>query len=152
MSDSYTTNEKDKRDAAAARSGSGKTSDGSTTLDDVPDCVVTENATQKYVLIRASTPEISTKFIVRGDSNANYHLDAAKPALESLERVSGCEYEVLGGGRIRHDAETKSIEVYGFSYGFPFKNDLPLHNVACICIKERYPEFNVSHDDDPSRY
>ena len=44
----------------------------------------------------------------------------------------------MGGGRILHKPETKSILIYGYSQGFG-KAD---HTIAHKLIKEKYPQYN----------
>ncbi|CAM9949585.1 unnamed protein product, partial [Heterosigma akashiwo] len=46
----------------------------------------------------------------------------------------------LGGGRIEHSSESKSIVVFGYSMQFG-RGD---HAKASEMIKEKYPEYNVS--------
>jgi hypothetical protein len=75
----------------------------------------------KYVLIAATNPlTAEIQYLVRGNLAARYHKDAAKETAEALAS-SGWPYRILGGGRIRHAPESKSIFVYGHSYGFPWQ-------------------------------
>lgn len=77
---------------------------------------------QKYVLIQL-TFEGEKRMLVRGSRFAAYHVNAAEPCLDQLKgaNVAGLAYRVLGGGRIEHSSEAKKIEIYGHSYGFPWR-------------------------------
>ena len=77
--------------------------------------------------------------LVRGDLRASYHRDAARPTTEALSAV-GWSYEVLGGGRIRHDPVEKGILVYGHSFGFPWQNG-SRHSDTTDLLKQAYPEY-----------
>lgn len=44
----------------------------------------------------------------------------------------GISCEVLGGGRIIHSPSDKSISIYGFSYGFPWKQGAG--NILFVCL------------------
>lgn len=65
--------------------------------------------------------------LVRGKNGCPYHKDVAAPLVRELQQ-RGLRYEVLGGGRIQHDAESKRVLVYGYSMGFPwmgaFRHDI----------------------------
>ncbi|KAK4022697.1 hypothetical protein OUZ56_008149 [Daphnia magna] len=55
---------------------------------------------------------------------------------EELEAV-GFDTECLGGGRIMHDSDKRSIQVYGYSQGFGLAD----HAVTTELLKARYPGY-----------
>ncbi|CAK9100204.1 unnamed protein product [Durusdinium trenchii] len=73
----------------------------------------------KDVLLRATAASGQQKYLVRGTSGAAYHRDVALPYVKSYMK-DGFGIEVLGGGRILHDTQRGFIQIYGFSYGFPW--------------------------------
>ena len=101
--------------------GNGNASgDKEGSLDRFP-AVAIDIGTQKYVLIEAEGPNPGQRtYLVRGNIRAEYHKDAARDTVRELGSL-GIRYRVLGGGRIKHDADKKSIRVYGHSYGFPWE-------------------------------
>lgn len=142
-----TTNAADQAEAAAMRVGGGGGAAGggaaaSSVLDSLAPVRIDTDATQKYVLIEATDAESSSKFLVRGSQWADYHKDAARETIIELDEL-GVRYEVLGGGRIKHDSEAKTIEIYGFSYGFPWADE-PRHDLSAEVIKVAFPDFEVT--------
>ena len=140
-----TTNAADQAAAAAMRMGSG----GAAGTGAVPSAFeslaavkIDADATQKYVLIEATNViEFTSKYLVRGDQWADYHKDAARDTLIELDEL-GVRYEVLGGGRIKHDSASKKIEIYGFSYGFPWADE-PRHDLSAEAVRAAFPDFEV---------
>ena len=57
------------------------------------------------------------------------------------------KYQVLGGGRIKHDSARKHILIYGFSYGFPWEGE-PRHDISQKLVKEAYPGYEVETSDE----
>lgn len=55
----------------------------------------------------------------------------------------GIECKCVGGGRIVHTAESKSIEIYGYSQAYG-KAD---HELTKKLISESYPDYNVFISD-----
>ena len=68
----------------------------------------------KYLLIKVTNSAGKTFNIVRGHNGVHftYHSEVAAPTITKLERA-GWKYKILGGGRIQHDPETKTIFIYG---------------------------------------
>lgn len=92
----------------------------------------------KYILIKVK--DLATKkekFIVRGYKSCPYHADIFDLVEPSIEKHN-CKAECVGGGRIRHDPNVKSIFIYGYSQGFG-KAD---HTITERLIKEKYPDYN----------
>lgn len=144
----FTTNAEDQAIAAAMRRGDGGSS--ATSADNSSaqptsihfPAVKIDEGTFKYVLIEATDPTAipaRKMLLVRGDLRASYHRDAARPTTEALSAV-GWSYEVLGGGRIRHDPVEKGILVYGHSFGFPWQNG-SRHSDTTDLLKQAYPEY-----------
>ncbi|XP_041379591.1 14 kDa phosphohistidine phosphatase-like [Gigantopelta aegis] len=86
-------------------------------LEKVPEVDIDANGVFKYVLIELKDKQGLTKTIVRGYEWAEYHADI-------LDRVAprlcekGLTYDCVGGGRIRHESNTKTLYIYGYSVGF----------------------------------
>ena len=146
-----TTSAADQAEAAAMRDGGGAAGavaagGGGGALAALPPVKIDADATQKYVLIEASDPGSGTsKYLVRGDQYADYHKDAARETLRELDEI-GLRYSVLGGGRIKHDSGGKTVEIYGFSYGFPWEGD-PRHDLSAQAVSEAYEGYTVSTSD-----
>merc|ERR1711915_1137048 len=72
----------------------------------------------KYILIKVHDSnqegkEVS-KFIVRGYDSCEYHADIYDRVTPEIEG-KGLDCECVGGGRILHSPQEKSLEVYGYS-------------------------------------
>ena len=105
-------------------------------------CVIDDDAVQKYVLIEVER----SRLFVRGSESAAYHKDAARPFTAQCRKL-GVAYDVLGGGRIEHSTSAKTIKVYGFSYGFPWRG-APLHEEAAKLLRRDYPSFTVTTSNE----
>ena len=161
-SDDFTTNAEDQAAAAAMRTGAGSSSSSSSTTTTTttggelfPEVKIDEG-TFKYVLIEAMDPAAvaaaaargdpgveggeGTRLLVRGHVGASYHRDAARATTELLT-AAAWPFEVLGGGRIRHDAAAKTILVYGHSYGFPWGDEGSRHADAVEVLKRAFPDY-----------
>lgn len=93
-----------------------------------------EDGIFKYVLIEVTDPATSErKRIVAGTKSAEFHQEVAEPVLEELEEL-GLRGEILGGGRIQHNKADKFIKIYGYSVGFPWKDE-PMHDVKICSLK-----------------
>ncbi|XP_068248965.1 14 kDa phosphohistidine phosphatase-like isoform X2 [Palaemon carinicauda] len=94
----------------------------------------------KYILINVhhspeGGPEVS-KHIVRGYSSAGFHADVYDKVAPAIEKL-GLDCECLGGGRILHDAEKKTIEVFGYSQGYGRAD----HSLSVEILKKKYPDY-----------
>ena len=136
----YTTNAEEREIAAGMRSTVGSTDAEGSIAPTVASCALGEGI-QKYVLVQASD-----RYFVRGDPRASYHKDAARPLVEELREL-GVAHEVLGGGRIQCDLANKKIEIYGYSYGFPWQGEYR-HDLSAAVVKEAYPDFEVTTSNE----
>ena len=107
----------------------------------VAGCVFAGPGRQKYVLVQAGT-----RYFVRGDPRASYHMDAARPLVEEL-RAMEVAHEVLGGGRIQFEPEKKTIHIYGHSMGFPWQGEYR-HDLSAKVCQEAYPDFAVTTSNE----
>ncbi|KAK3258598.1 hypothetical protein CYMTET_32364 [Cymbomonas tetramitiformis] len=100
-----------------------------------------DEGTFKYVLVSVLDPDApgGLRYLVRGDRKAGYHRDAAQPLVQKL-REKGLKYNVVGGGRIYHCPQSKTIHIYGFSYGFPWEDECQHHITAELCRKA-FPDY-----------
>jgi hypothetical protein len=96
-------------------------------------------ATFKYVLLRVSRSSGRSKLAVWGHPAAEYHnhvLQRAKAHAQALG-LGANAVEVLGGGRIRHEA---IIQVYGYSAAF---GPSP-HEVSVAILQRWFPFSSVT--------
>lgn len=108
----------------------------------------------KYILINLSTEEPngakSCKEIVRGYKDCKYHThinDKLTQELENLKKTGDLvqfEAKVLGGGKINHDPDAKSLKVYSISTGYG-KAD---HKVSVEVLKKVFPNYNILWSDE----
>ncbi|GBG25633.1 Sex-regulated protein janus-A [Hondaea fermentalgiana] len=120
----------------------------STVFDTIQEAGIDEDARQKYVLIKL-TKDDETKFLVRGRKFAAYHKDAAQPTIELLQQnlTPGMYFRVMGGGRITHSSETKKIEIFGYSYGFPWQDE-PMHETSKEVLAKAYPDYTITTSNE----
>ena len=140
--DGFTTSAADQENAAALAAGVRKGNASASVLDAHPSVVI-DDGSHKYVLISART-EGQTKMLVRMTAGAPYHADVAKPYVNAL-RAAGVDADVPGGGRIAHDPVAKTINIFGFSYGFGKAN----HAISAdICRAHFGNEYTVTWSDE----
>jgi len=120
----FTTNEEDQREAeklqARLRKSASDSDDdeGNNIHQRIPNVEIAEGA-HKYVLISAIFPRLNERqYFVVSKRNAAYHRNAAEPFVEKLERSGYKSISILGGGRIDLNTATRSVSIYGYSYGF----------------------------------
>ncbi|XP_071568289.1 sex-regulated protein janus-A-like [Temnothorax nylanderi] len=63
---------------------------------------------------------------------------------EQIKKHAGLQANCVGGGRIEHDPDEKTIKVYGYSQGFG-KAD---HQISVELLKKKYPTYNITWSDD----
>ena len=73
--------------------------------------------------------------------------DVAAPTL-ALLRSRGAVYEVLGGGRIVRDDERKTIDIFGYSVGFPWENDVFRHEDSAKVVRDALPQYTVTTSNE----
>ncbi|CAD5123395.1 unnamed protein product [Dimorphilus gyrociliatus] len=96
----------------------------------------------KYILIKVGKGSIN-KLIVRGYDSCGYHadiLDLVEPGIRAL----GFEVDCVGGGRILHEPNKKSILVYGYSQGFGRAD----HAKTVEILKRQYPAYNITYKNE----
>ncbi|KAF1594939.1 UNVERIFIED_CONTAM: 14 kDa phosphohistidine phosphatase, partial [Eudyptes robustus] len=59
-------------------------------------------------------------------------------------QTRGLVADCLGGGRIKHDANGKSLKVYGYSTGFGRAD----HEKAVELLKTKYPEYEITWSNE----
>ncbi|KYQ57412.1 Sex-regulated protein janus-A [Trachymyrmex zeteki] len=67
---------------------------------------------------------------------------------EQIKKHAGLRANCVGGGRIEHDPDEKTIKVYGYSQGFG-KAD---HQVSVELLKKKYSTYNVTWSDEVILY
>ncbi|KAL1490954.1 hypothetical protein ABEB36_011622 [Hypothenemus hampei] len=115
---------------------------------------IDDRGTFKYILIKVSSPKADGQFedqlIVRGYAECPYHADINDKVTEELQKlkkskaITDWRSKVLGGGRIKHDPSSKSINVYGYSQGYG-KAD---HQESVAILKSQYPDYNITWSDE----
>ncbi|XP_047483492.1 14 kDa phosphohistidine phosphatase-like isoform X1 [Penaeus chinensis] len=125
--------------AASSRLCQISTKMTSAKLDQVEDVDI-DTGRFKYILIKVHDspeggPEV-TKHIVRGYCSAGFHADVYDKVVPGIE-AKGLDCECVGGGRILHEPDNKSIEVFGYSQGYG-KAD---HSVSVELLKKKYPDY-----------
>ncbi|KAG7370690.1 Janus/Ocnus family protein [Nitzschia inconspicua] len=100
----------------------------------------------KYVLISAKTPSGERQHFVVSKKGAAYHRDAAEPFVEALERCGYKSIDIQGGGRIHFDTQNKTINVYGYSYGFGLADHALSKSV--IVQDPRFQDYDVTWSNE----
>ncbi|XP_025265709.1 sex-regulated protein janus-A-like isoform X1 [Camponotus floridanus] len=114
-------------------------------LDKVVDVDIDDYGRFKYILINVQddTNKIS-KQIVRGNARAQWHANIFDKVDGEIKKLVGLRANCVGGGRIEHDPDEKTIKVYGYSQGFG-KAD---HQVSVELLKKKYPDYNITCSDE----
>ncbi|CAE7637951.1 PHPT1, partial [Symbiodinium sp. KB8] len=105
-------------------------------LSRVPDVDLDADGTFKYVMLTLSDP-------ATGESNykfAEYHVDVAdhtRAELDEDKATAGLKLSVSGGGRIRREAASKRLVVYGYSMQFGRAD----HDAAAKLIRKAIPDY-----------
>ncbi|XP_025105067.1 14 kDa phosphohistidine phosphatase-like isoform X4 [Pomacea canaliculata] len=94
----------------------GKTAPVNPKLAQVPTVQIDASGTFKYILCKIYEGNNTSdyKYIVRGTADANFHADIYDYLDANLE-AEGISCECVGGGKITHDPENKSITIFGKS-------------------------------------
>lgn len=126
----------------------------STVIPNVRDVDIDPSGVFKYILLKLTSPnmegKLEDKLIVRGYAECPYHADINDKVTSELQKLKSSQEirdwrcKVLGGGRINHDPETKSIKVYGYSQGYG-KAD---HQLTVDVLKRNYPGYDISFSDE----
>ncbi|XP_011168607.1 14 kDa phosphohistidine phosphatase [Solenopsis invicta] len=114
-------------------------------LDNVPDVDIDGHGRFKYILINVQDDKNkASKKIVRGYARAQWHADIFDEVEGQIKKHAGLQADCVGGGRIEHDPDEKTIKVYGYSQGFG-KAD---HQVSVELLKKKYPGYNITCSDE----
>ncbi|XP_015126832.1 14 kDa phosphohistidine phosphatase [Diachasma alloeum] len=115
-------------------------------LDQIPDVDIDPNGVFKYILVHVHDDNNKqSKPIVRGYARCQWHADIYDEIGNELKKYgAGLDTECVGGGRIDHSAEGKTIKVYGYSQGFG-KAD---HEVSVGLLKKKYPDYGITCSDE----
>lgn len=99
----------------------------------------------KYMLLKLVDKSANdSKTIVRGYISAAWHDDIFEMTNVQTKKYPNVEVESLGGGRIKHDAQKKTILVYGYSQGY----GLAEHSDTADLLKKHYPDYDVTWSND----
>ena len=113
-------------------------------LNAVPDVEIDEG-TYKYIQIRVKSikePNIK-KIVIRGIAGCEFHADVFDMTHKQIEAL-GFSAEAIGGGRIKHDPQNKTIFIYGYSIGFGRAD----HTITVEKVQDNYPGYDVSYSND----
>ena len=94
-----------------------------------------------------STAVREPKLIVRGMTSAEFHAESAEPTLRQID-TAGLNHRVIGGGRIRYLAGTKTLTVYGYSIGYPWPNGEFKNEQVAQIIKRNFPHLHVDWSNE----
>mmetsp|Transcript_38598 Transcript_38598/g.70194 ORF Transcript_38598/g.70194 Transcript_38598/m.70194 type:complete len:216 (-) Transcript_38598:175-822(-) len=146
--DGPTTSAEDQRIAAEMRveGEAGVARAPASALDRLPSVVI-DNGRFKYVLLRVTAVDGALKHLVIGTDGAAYHKDVARPWVAQCLR-EGLQVEVLGGGRIEHQPDSKTVLIYGFSYGFPWTKDAGHAITAQVCEEFFGAEYKITWSNE----
>ncbi|XP_017789414.1 PREDICTED: sex-regulated protein janus-A-like [Habropoda laboriosa] len=117
----------------------------SETLNKVSDVDIDGHGRFKYILINVHDEANSVnKSIVRGYARSQWHADIFDVVEKELKKIGGLRCKCLGGGRIEHDPDERTLKVYGYSQGFG-KAD---HQVSVALLKKKYPDYTITCSDE----
>uniref|UniRef100_UPI00358E48FD 14 kDa phosphohistidine phosphatase n=1 Tax=Myxine glutinosa TaxID=7769 RepID=UPI00358E48FD len=108
---------------------------------------ISQSGVFKYVALRVVGPSKSPpRDLVRGCTSAEYHADIVESTEKELQDVGLGELtcECLGGGRIRHDPDSKTLHVYGYSMGFGRAD----HVETVEKLQKHYPGYTVTWSNE----
>lgn len=109
----------------------------SSKLDQIPNVDIDPSGRFKYILIQVTDPETKAeKYIVRGYKSCPYHVDILETVEPSIHKLK-CKAKCVGGGRILHKPEVRSIFIFGYSQGFGLAD----HKISHKLMKEKYPDY-----------
>ncbi|KAL2653314.1 hypothetical protein R1flu_021442 [Riccia fluitans] len=90
----------------------------------------------KYVLIKIEDDEGRQRLLVRGRKSLAYHSDILADTKKRLDDEGlALQVSQLGGGRIEHDPEKRTLRVYSSSQAYGQAD----HTVTCALLRQAYP-------------
>ncbi|XP_043578241.1 14 kDa phosphohistidine phosphatase-like [Bombus pyrosoma] len=117
----------------------------SESLNKIPDVDIDGHGRFKYILVNIYDERAGvSKSIVRGYARAEWHSDIFMKVVDVVDSIPDLRSKCVGGGRIEHDPDEKTIKVYGYSQGFG-KAD---HEVTVSILKKKYPDYSITWSDD----
>lgn len=128
------------RDSEVSRSWCGMSE--AQKLDSIEDVVI-DDGTFKYILIALESESGIGKSIVRGISEAEYHADVYERYSPSIEAL-GFDTRPLGGGRIAHNPQLKTLKVYGYSVGYGRAD----HSITEKILRTKYPTYQITTSNE----
>lgn len=122
----------------------GKTAPVNAKLAQVPTVQIDLNGTFKYILCKIYEGNKTTecKYIVRGSAGAGFHSDIYDD-LDAMLEADDIICECVGGGKITHNAEEKTITVFGKSQGYGAAN----HATTASLLETCYPSYSITWSD-----
>lgn len=73
---------------------------------------------------------------MRGYKRCSYHVDIFETVEPGILKLK-CKATCVGGGRILHNPEAKSIFIFGYSQGFGRAD----HTISHKLVKEKYSNY-----------
>ncbi|XP_076458713.1 14 kDa phosphohistidine phosphatase-like [Babylonia areolata] len=113
-------------------------------LAQVPTVDIDGQGTFKYILckIYEGNNMQDFKLIVRGKAAALFHSDIYDRLDASLE-AEGINCECVGGGKIKHNPDEHSIEVFGKSQAYGKAN----HATTASLLEESFEAYSITWSD-----
>ncbi|KAA0193494.1 hypothetical protein HAZT_HAZT009670 [Hyalella azteca] len=68
---------------------------------------------------------------------ADFHANIYEKVAPAIEKTAGMDCECVGGGRIKHSLDEKTIKVYGYSQGYGLAD----HALTVEILKKKYPDY-----------
>ena len=119
-----------------------------TSFDDIKGAILDPEGTFKYIQIVVSDKESNRqRTIVRGYKSCPYHADILnKFQYEELSSLGPTKFDVScpGGGRIEHNANEKTIRIYGYSQGFGLAD----HQISQNILEQDYWGYKFSWSNE----
>ena len=139
---SCTTNDFDQKEAAKLKARLANQKTHGTKFKRVQSVSIADGA-HKYVLIAAREPgRTELSHFVTSRRGARFHRNAAEPFVYKLEQSGYEDIEIVGGGRIYLDEDSRKISIFGFSYTFGQADHQRSKQV--VLADERFKGFDVT--------
>ncbi|XP_003394282.1 sex-regulated protein janus-A-like [Bombus affinis] len=117
----------------------------SESLDKVPDVDIDDHGKFKYVLIKVFDERKNVfKHIVRGYLGHERHYEIYREVAFKVDTIRDLRTSCVGGGKIEHDPDKKTIKVYGYSVDFGMAD----HELSVSLLKKKYPDHTIIHIDE----
>uniref|UniRef100_A0A915Q0G3 Sex-regulated protein janus-B n=1 Tax=Setaria digitata TaxID=48799 RepID=A0A915Q0G3_9BILA len=108
-------------------------------LENIPDVDIDPEGLFKYVMIKVTAKLTGEeKLVIRGYKHCKWH----KNIFKQTEKEVGSSFSLkcVGGGRINHEPQKKSLFVYGYSQRYGQAK----HEKTVSILRTKYPEYKIT--------